>query len=71
LYKFRCFPTHTNEKNEFQLDWGYIFCGILDPAAVQGCTIFPSLITDVPQLVRDIININGACYQRYEKHLEQ
>jgi len=46
------------------------FCGILDPAAVQDCTKCPSLITNVLlQLVRDIIN--GVCYQRYEKCLEQ
>jgi len=50
--------------------WDYIFCGIVDPAAVQDCTKFPSLITDVaPQLVKDIIN--EVCYQRYEKPLEQ
>jgi len=49
---------------------GLYFCGILDPAAVQDCTKFPSLITNVlVQLVKDIIN--GVCYQRYEKRLEQ
>ena len=49
---------------------GLYFCGILDPAAVQDWTKFPSLITNVLlQLTRDIIN--GVCYQRYEKHLEQ
>jgi len=49
---------------------GLYFCGILDPAAVQGWTKFPSLITNVLlQLVRDIIN--GVCHQRYKKHLEQ
>ena len=49
---------------------GLYFCGILDPAAVQDWTKFPSLITNVLlQLVRYIIN--GVCYQRYEKHLEQ
>jgi len=41
------------------------FCGILDPAAVQDRTKFPTLLTNVfLQSVRDIIN--GACYQRYE-----
>jgi len=50
--------------------FGLYFCGILDSAAVQAWTKFPSLITNVLlQLVRDIIN--GVCYQRYEKHLEQ
>jgi len=50
--------------------WDYIFCGILDLTAVQDCTKFPSLITNVPlQLVGDIIN--EVCYQRYEKRLEQ
>ena len=49
---------------------GLYFCGILDPAAVQDCTKFPSLITNIfLQLVRDVIN--GGCYQRYEKRLEQ
>jgi len=49
---------------------GLYFCGILDPAAVQDWTKFPGLITNVLlQLVRYIIN--GICYQRYEKHLEQ
>jgi len=44
------------------------FCGILDPAAVQDCTKFGSLIANVLlQLVRDIIN--GVCYQRYENVL--
>ena len=44
------------------------FCGILDPAAVQDRTEFPSLITNVLlQLVRDIIN--GVCDQRYENVL--
>ena len=49
--------------------FGLYSCGILDPAAVQDWTKFPSLITNVLQLVRYIIN--GVCYQRYEKHLEQ
>jgi len=49
---------------------GLYFCGILDPAAVQDCTKFYSLITNVfLQLVKDITN--GVCYQRYEKRLEQ
>jgi len=49
---------------------GLYFCGILDTAAVQDCTKFPSLITNVLlHLVRDFIN--GVCYQRYEKRLEQ
>ena len=42
----------------------------LNPAALQDCTKCPNLITNVLlQLVRDVIN--GVCYQRYEKHLEQ
>ena len=50
--------------------WDYIFCGIFDPTAVLDCTKFFSLITNVLlQLVRDIIN--GVCYQRYQKYLEQ
>jgi len=49
---------------------GLYFCGILNPAAVQDCTKFPSLITNVLlQLVRDIIY--KVCYQRYEKRFEQ
>jgi len=49
---------------------GLYFCEILDPAAVQDCTKFSSLIKNgLLQLVRDIIN--GVCYQRYEKRLEQ
>jgi len=49
---------------------GLYFCGILDSAAVQDCTKFPSLITNVLlQLVRDIIY--EVCYQRYEKRVEQ
>ena len=38
--------------------WNYIFCRILDPAAVQDCTKFPSLYI-----------IIGVCYQRYENVL--
>jgi len=35
---------------------GVFFCGILDPAAAQDCTKFPSSITNaLLQLVRDII----------------
>jgi len=35
--------------------WDYIFCEILDSAAVQDCTKFPSFVTNVRlQLVRDI-----------------
>ena len=46
------------------------FCGVLDSTAIEDCTKFPSLIKNVLlQLVRDIIN--GVCYQRYEKRLEQ
>jgi len=60
-------------KNKFHLEEEgirNIFCGILDPATVQDCTKFPSVITNVLlQLLRDIIN--GVCYQRYEKRLEQ
>ena len=60
-------------KNEFQLEEEgirNIFCGILDHATVQDCTKFPSAITNVLlPLLRDIIN--GICYQRYEKRLEQ
>jgi len=49
---------------------GSNFCEILDPAAVQDCIKFPSLTTNVlAELVKDIIN--GVCYQRYEKRLEQ
>ena len=49
---------------------GIYFCGILDHVAVQDCTKFPSVMTNVLlQLVKDIIN--GVCYQRYEKRLEQ
>jgi len=49
---------------------GLYFCGILDPATVQDCIKFPSLVTNVlVQLVKDAIN--GVCYQRYEKCLEQ
>jgi len=61
-------------KNKFQFEEGGIvivfFCWILDPAAVEDCTKFPSLITNVLlKLVRDITN--GICYQRHEKRLEQ
>ena len=50
--------------------WEYTFCGILDLVAIQDCTKFPSIITNVLlQLVKDIIN--GVCYQLYEKRLEQ
>ena len=49
---------------------GIYFCGSLDPAAIQDCTKFLSLMTNLLlQLVRDIIN--EVCYQRYEKRLEQ
>ena len=48
---------------------GIYFCGIL-PVTVQDSTKFPSVVTNVfLQLVKDIIN--GVCYQRYEKRLEQ
>jgi len=64
---------YTNEKTN--LNWrkkalGIYFCGILDPVAVQDCTKFPSVITNVLlQLMKDIIN--GVCYQRFENRLEQ
>jgi len=49
---------------------GLYFWVILDPAAVQACTKFPSLITIVlQQLVRDIIY--EVCYKDYEKRFEQ
>ena len=49
---------------------GLYFCVILDPATVQDCIKFPSLITNVlVQLVKDIIN--EVCHQRYEKCLQQ
>jgi len=49
---------------------GLYFCEIFDPAAVQDCIEFSSLITNVlVQLVKDIIH--GVCFQRYEKRLEQ
>jgi len=49
---------------------GLYFCGILDPAAVQDCIKFPSLITNVlVQLVKD--TIYRVCFQRCEKPLEQ
>jgi len=62
------------KKNKFQIEEEGIgivfFYWILDPAAVQDCTKFFSLLTNVLlQLLRDITN--GACYQRYEKRLEQ
>jgi len=60
-------------KNKFQLEEEgirNIFCGILDPATVQDCTKYPSVITNENlQLLRD--TIDGVCYQRYEKRLEQ
>jgi len=60
-------------ENKFQFEeegiWDYNFCGILDPAAVPECTKFSSLPNVLLQLVRDIIN--GVCYQRYGKRLEQ
>ena len=49
---------------------GLYFCRILEPATVQDCTKFSSLIRNVfLQLVRDVVN--GECYQLYEKRLEQ
>jgi len=67
------FPYAYKLKNKFQLEEEgirNIFCGLLDPATVQDCTKLPSVITNVLlQLLRDIIN--GACYQRYGKGLEQ
>jgi len=50
-------------------DWEYTFCESLDSAAVQDCTKFPILLTNVLlQLVSDIIN--GVCYQRHVKRFE-
>jgi len=49
--------------------YGYNFCEILDPAAVQDCRKSPSEKNILLQLVSHIIN--GVCYKRYEKHLEQ
>ena len=67
------FPYAYKLKNKFQLEEEgirNIFCGILDPATVQDCTKYPSVITNEHlQLLRDIID--GVCYQRYEKRLEQ
>jgi len=66
------FPYAYNKK-QISVKWkkalGLYSYGILYPAAVQDCTKFPSLITNVLQSVGDIIN--GECYQRYEKRLEQ
>jgi len=64
-----CIQTKKQISSGERRHWDYIFCGILDPAAVQNCTKFPSSIENVLQLVRDIIN--RACYQGYEKRLEQ
>ena len=67
------FPYACKLKNKFQSEEEgirNIFCGILDHATFQDCTKFPSVISNVLlQLLRDIIN--GVCYQRYEKRLEQ
>jgi len=67
-------PYEFKLKNKFSIrgrnHWGYFFCGTFDPAALQDCTKFPRLITNVLlQLVKEIIN--EVCYQRYEKRLEQ
>jgi len=49
---------------------GLYFCWIFDPAAVQDCTKYPTLTTNVLlQLVRVITN--AVYFQRYEKGLEQ
>jgi len=71
IVKFRCVPYAYKLKNNLKLEEEgiYIFCGILDPAAVQDCKIFPSYINVLLQLVRDIIN--GVCNQRYENRVEQ
>jgi len=67
------YPNVCKVKNKFQLEeegTGIIFLRDLYPAAVQDCTKFRILITNVLlQLARDVIN--GSCYQRYEKRLEQ
>jgi len=47
---------------------GLYFCGILDPAAIQDCTKFPSLITNaLLQLVRDIIH--GVLWRGDSPHI--
>ena len=65
------FPHAFKLKIKFQLEEEgirNIFCGIF--VSVQDCTKFASLITNVLlQLVKDFIN--GVCYWRCEKHLEQ
>jgi len=49
---------------------GLIFLWDFRSCCVQDCTKFPSLITNVLlRLVTD--SINGLCYQRYVKRLEQ
>jgi len=49
---------------------GLYFLGNSDPAAVQHCTKYPSLLANaLLQLVRDINN--GVFYQSYEKRLKQ
>jgi len=48
-------------KNKFQLEqegWDYIFCGILEPAAIQDCTNN----NECTPAISDIIN--RVCYQR-------
>jgi len=70
LFKFWCFLCIQIKKKLLEEALGLYFRGILGPAAVQDCTKFPRLMTNaLLQLVRDIIN--GVCYQRYEKCLEQ
>jgi len=66
---YLCIQIKKTNFNKRKRHWDYIF-GNLDIAAVQDCTKFPSLITNVIlQLGRCIIN--GVCYQRYEKRLEK
>jgi len=67
------FPYAYKLKNKFQLEEegiGIIFLWDVNPAAIQDCIKCPSLITNVlVHVVKD--TINGACYQRYGKRLEQ
>jgi len=65
------FPYAYQLKNKFQLEeesiGEYILCGILHPAAVQDCTKFRSLITDVfLQLLFFCINFGDGNWRQAE-----
>jgi len=72
ISKFRYVHTNFKKLIRGKRHWDYIFCGILDPAAVQDCTKIPGLNRKrTPTIIERYHQRSSVCYQRYEKRLQQ